>query len=932
MVASLWLALGGSGMAVAETSPNAPLIADPAIRQGVLPNGLRYGLMSNATPSGGLSLRLAFDVGSLDEADAERGAAHFVEHMAFRATRRFPEGQLDPAFAPLGVGFGRDQNAFTGHRATVYRLDLPSAVGGERAIALKWLRDVADGVRFAPQAVDRERGVVLAERDVRNEPAAVVSQAVEVFQGPELRTTQRPPIGDLQVLRTITPAALQDFYGRWYRPEHAVLVMVGDMPPEGLEVLEVEIAQVFGDWRGRGARPERAALPGPDQQRGLAALTLSEPQVPSGLSVCRQTAAEPSDAKDAEALHRRMLRLVWIQSLATRLSGLALSDPSIIEAAPSVGIDQREAKDTCISVISTRGGWRSALQAVQFEIARFTADGPGEAEIEDALKALRAGALGTILQASTRDSASLASSLAEDLLLNQVTMEPRQTMRAFNQAVENLTAAQVLSAWRKDWAGAGPFISVVADQAPPREAVLAAWAKNAAVVPPPYVKPPAPTWAYGAAGAPGKVARRRVLTNPDFVRLRFTNGTVLNFKQTAFAKGEVELRVDFGDGREGMGERSLYESSLAADSFIRGGLGRHSYAELKALIGDEPLESIALTVNDRSFTLESSSFPDWLPEQLELIAAYLTDPGFRNELDVKLPSVVANVYSDQEASPIAAISQGLRETLAPGGIGGMPPRAQIAGLRSRDFEALLKPVVTTAPLEVTLVGDLDEKTAIELVGKTLGALPARSAGPVRPPYRGYQTYLRTLKAPIRVTHLGATDQAAVALVWPLFVASPERRREEYVLDLLSAVLNDELRHAVRERLGKAYSPSAALSAPDQGDEASLTAWVEAAQADLPAVEAEMRAVAARLAAGQITPQMLEAARKPLLAGVVAELAGNAGWASQLQSSSRDPSALQVLVEAPALLATLDLGEVKRAAAAWLGPSPLVVVATPEIRK
>lgn len=183
MVASLWLALGGSGAAVAEAPRNAPLIADPAVRHGVLPNGLRYGLMPNATPGGGLSLRLAFDVGSLDEAEAERGAAHFVEHMAFRATRHFPEGRLDPAFAPLGVGFGRDQNAFTSHRATVYRLDLPNAAGGQRAIALKWLRDVADGVRFEAQAVDRERGVVLAERDVRNEPAAAVSRAIEVFTG-----------------------------------------------------------------------------------------------------------------------------------------------------------------------------------------------------------------------------------------------------------------------------------------------------------------------------------------------------------------------------------------------------------------------------------------------------------------------------------------------------------------------------------------------------------------------------------------------------------------------------------------------------------------------------------------------------------------------------------------------------------------------------
>ena len=112
----------------------------------------------------------------------------------------------------------------------------------------------------------------------------------------------------------------------------------------------------------------------------------------------------------------------------------------------------------------------------------------------------------------------------------------------------------------------------------------------------------------------------------------------------------------------------------------------------------------------------------------------------------------------------------------------------------------------------------------------------------------------------------------------------------------------------------------------------LVQLVEATEADLPLVEAEMRAVAARLAAGEITPQMLEAARKPLLARVAADLADNAAWASQLQNSYRDPAASRVLVEAPAMLAALNLDEVKHAAATWLGPSPLVIVATPEIRK
>src|SRR5437870_5951751 len=88
--------LGGS-VAEAQAAPAAQTVADgnrwpqdtadvrpdPLIRFGRLPNGMRYALMHNATPSGQASFRLRFDVGSLMEADSQQGLAHFLEHMAF---------------------------------------------------------------------------------------------------------------------------------------------------------------------------------------------------------------------------------------------------------------------------------------------------------------------------------------------------------------------------------------------------------------------------------------------------------------------------------------------------------------------------------------------------------------------------------------------------------------------------------------------------------------------------------------------------------------------------------------------------------------------------------------------------------------------------------------------------------------------------------
>ena len=197
LVAALW----AGGVAAASE----PLTPDPSMLRGTLPTGMAYVIAPNASPKGALSLRLSFDVGSVDETDAERGAAHFVEHMAFRATRRFPEGQLEDAFAAMGVSAGRDQNAFTSPRRTIYVLDLPEASAESRLLALQWLRGVADGVVFDAAAVERERGVVLAERDARAGPDELVINAITAFQAPELRSTQRSPIGELAGVRRLTP-------------------------------------------------------------------------------------------------------------------------------------------------------------------------------------------------------------------------------------------------------------------------------------------------------------------------------------------------------------------------------------------------------------------------------------------------------------------------------------------------------------------------------------------------------------------------------------------------------------------------------------------------------------------------------------------------------------------------------------------------------
>ena len=141
---------------------------DPAYRFGRLDNGMRYVIRPNATPKGTAMVQFWVDAGSLAETDEELGYAHFIEHMAFNGSTRIPEGEMVRLLEREGLAFGADTNASTNYDVTLYRLDLPRNDPGLLDTALMIMRETASELSFNPAAVEREKGVVLSEKRVRD--------------------------------------------------------------------------------------------------------------------------------------------------------------------------------------------------------------------------------------------------------------------------------------------------------------------------------------------------------------------------------------------------------------------------------------------------------------------------------------------------------------------------------------------------------------------------------------------------------------------------------------------------------------------------------------------------------------------------------------------------------------------------------------------
>lgn len=901
--------------------------ADPAVRRGVLPNGLHYAVMQADHPKGGVSLRLGFSVGSYEEADDERGFAHFIEHMAFRATRDFPDAAADRVFARKGVVFGQDINAFTELLTTQYQLDLPKPTPADIALGLKWLRNVADGIDFAAPGIAAERGVVLAEKADRDNVQAAADRAIVAFLAPTSRSTSREPIGTEASLQAAGPSKLQTFYRRWYKPENAIVVMVGDQP---LDAMVAKIEATFGTWRADGPPSLRAARTAPDMTRGLEAFAYDKSALIDLVQACRIRPSYVVAGNSLDDVRRAALEEIAGDILGARFRMLK-SDPTAGVLAANLSVDDNlvDLRKTCLSILPAGDDWAPGLRAAQREVRRFAEIGPTETEVGSAIDNVRSHLRGSITEAPNRTTSDLANSILNYHSTGRTFTAPREAMRDFDLAVEGVGPDDVRAAFTREWNGAGPLLSATSSKPFKVEALSSTWRATEAGPPlPAFVDPKVKTWDYGF-GAPGDVVHREVAPLGDYVRIKFRNGVWLDFKRTEFAKDSIAILVRFGFGRQEIDRRDYLAATLASALFAHGGVGKYSFDDFSALFqGDE--QTFSLTIGNGSFHIAKEVTRPNLSNTFSVLTAYLSDPGFRSDLDPLLQKGVDVGYRLVETIPAGDASIALLRAVAPDSANVLPPRETLRVLTAARAALLLKPIVTQAPLEVAIVGDLNEKEAISLVAETFGALPARSERgrpQVNPGFLRFPSGWDS--APVRSYHSGPAEKSAIVTVWPLFVANASRRREEYAIDLVAAVFDDELRRRVRVDLGKSYAPTVVATLSDAGDQGAIYAAADVAPGDVDATRVEIRALAEKLRAGDISAEQLARAREPLLAGGRRKLTNNQVWAGLISQASREPGAVNEILDYADLVSSISLEEVRKAAATWLAGEPFVAIADPK---
>ena len=183
------------------------------------------------------SVQLFYRVGSRDELPGATGLSHWVEHMVFKGTDQFPAGETDRLVARTG-GF---MNAMTAQDWTVYYQTLPSS---HVELALQIERDRMGNAQFDLQETESERSVILSERE-GSENNSMWRLFEEVTATAfHAHSYRHPVIGWKTDLQSIGRETLYAHYRRYYTPQNATLVAVGDFETQQLLA---QIESAFGD-------------------------------------------------------------------------------------------------------------------------------------------------------------------------------------------------------------------------------------------------------------------------------------------------------------------------------------------------------------------------------------------------------------------------------------------------------------------------------------------------------------------------------------------------------------------------------------------------------------------------------------------------------------------------------------------------------------
>ena len=870
-------------------SDTSDLPADTSIIYGRLPNGLRYAIRPNNRPQNQVLVRMAFDFGSAAEADDEQGLAHFIEHMAFNGTTNVPEGEMVKMLERLGLAFGADTNASTGYTMTDYRLDLPKSDPALIERALFLMRETASEIIFDPAAVDRERGVVIAEMRQSENYQYQQSRALQGLFYPGSFYSTRYPIGKKDVLETAPAERLKALYRKFYTPDRTRIVVVGPVDPVAIER---EIVRKFGDWKGSSAALgaiDRCRFD--DDRRGEAGLFV-HPEINEALTIERILPDKlRPDNFDTNLLSFKI-------NVAAAIVQDRLARKSRKEDIPYLGGALTFSAGFCdqharvgMSVVGKDGSWAQLMPIVEQSVRQAVEHGFNDQEIAEQIKRLDAAFVNARNAEATNPSGYYAGTLTR--LNDDIISDAAQQQMIWLQIRPFLSADAVsreFATWFAQLNDPMIFLSTRKGEGVDKQALAKAYADSRAIAIQAPAARTAQDWAYSDFGPAATVASDTMIKDLGIRTIRLSNGVLLNLKKTDFEADRIRWSVRIDGGSLHFPADQQYLTSFMNGAYAGGGLGKYDSDDLRAALAGSSAQPMLYAATDH-FGGSGAVVAKDLERQMQLIAAYLTDPGKRQDAVRLFRRGLPEYFSRLDATPQSALSVAIGRTM-----NGDDPRFTVPdqkALEAADFAQLDKALgnaLVTNRLEIGLTGAIDEDAAIAIVEKTFGALPYR-----RTEAGAYTDARKTAWSGATgnhdVIHKGEANQLSWRRTWT--TTDDSDARLQAAMNIFAKIVEMRLLDELRENLGATYGASAysdmSSTFPGRGTFGIST---DGDPKDLAAIEAAVDAIIAELLAAPVSADLFDRARKPVLEAYADWKKQNGTWARLTAEAQSDPNKLE----------------------------------------
>jgi zinc protease len=909
-----------------------------AVRTGRLPNGLGYYILENSLPENRAYLTLAVNAGSILETEEERGLAHFVEHMAFNGTTRFPKSELINYLRSLGMRFGPEVNAYTSYNETVYGIEVPTetTAAGQKRIpgrALAVMDDWTHALTFAPQDVDDERLVIMEEYRTRLGADERVFRKMlpVIFQGSPY--AERLPIGLPEVIQNAPASRLEGFYKTWYRPDNMALILVGDFDGAALEA---ELASHFSAPAPEGplVRPDYE-LPEPKKGNLMVEIITDPEQTYTRIDLYYKRPPLPIGG-DLASYRRDIMDNLISRIIGQRFEDAASKPETPYTAAGTSAMRTGSAsRYYVLSAIAKPGKAREVLTLLLREKESISRYGFSDAEIDRSKRSLVSALTRMVSEKDRLESSSYLDQFTSHFLSGQSVTDIEWKLDAVIRMLPALASRDITAAAKEYFIADDLRVFVAAPDGeapnlPPEAEIrrLTAESKRARIPRPPRE----PVVQSGALlekpPLPGAIIAESVDEETGAVSWELSNGARVILKETVNKNNEVVLYAMARGGATSVPEEDDASAALAAELAAASGLGPYSLPELVQKLAGKQV-SISFWSSRYTRGVQGNATTGDIETLFEMIHLGFTNPRIDPEAAAAALDQYRTFLVQRGEDPDAVFADEITRLIYSDNPRFKPMElADLARVDLGRAEKLLKNFLNPGDYTFVFTGNLDRETLRNCVETYLASIPP---GPVS---QNAWTDLGLAWPGEKESLLykGKEEQSQVFLGW--YNPAEYSQEASAAVSVLSGYLDIILIEEIREKMGGVYSPRVSVSlSPIPRGESLLAVQFSCDPQRAVELSDAVAGLFQNLAGGAVKEDVLDKAREALKKSWESSIQNNNYVAQGYASSAVLLDApLSRLDKLPGLYGAVDAETLRQTMIRAIQAGPVRVIRYPEDRR